>query len=56
MGQVLSCFKRHNSDQGHEHSDHLISDRYCHKCSHHYLSNYEYNKHIVECNRIYGDL
>lgn len=54
MGHNCSCFKRQSDSK--EHSDHLISDRYCHKCQHHYLSNYEYNRHISQCNRIYGDM
>lgn len=38
------------------HQDHLIRERYCYKCQQTYLSNYEYNRHIVECNLIFGDM
>lgn len=39
-----------------EYRDHLIRERHCSGCQYTYLSNYEYNRHIVECNRMYGDL
>ena len=52
MGCMISCFKQDKK----EHNDHLIRDRYCHKCKTSYLSNNEYNKHIVNCNKVYGDM
>jgi hypothetical protein len=40
----------------------LITNRYCHQCKTTFISNNEYNKHIVNCNKnivncnkIYGD-
>jgi hypothetical protein len=52
MGCILSCLRNNNK----EYNDHLIRDRYCPQCKHGYLSNNEYNKHIVNCNRLYGDI
>jgi hypothetical protein len=53
MGNLCCCFKR---DKKNELNNHLITNIYCDKCKKTYLSNYEYNKHIVRCNLIYGDL
>ena len=39
-----------------EYNDCLITDKYCPQCRTRYISNYEYNKHIVNCNKCYGDL
>jgi len=39
-----------------EYQEHLIRERHCYRCEQTYLSNYEYNRHIVECNRMYGDM
>ena len=36
--------------------DHLIRGRHCYKCQITYLSNYEYNKHIIDCNQVHGDM
>ena len=52
MGCMISCFKQDKK----EYKDHLIQDRYCHKCKKMYLSNFEYNKHIINCNKVYGDM
>jgi len=52
MGNSCSCFKRDDK----EYNDHLIRDKYCPKCRVHYLSNNEYNKHIIDCNQIHGDM
>lgn len=52
MGTICSCFKQNKK----EFNEHLIRDRYCHKCRQTYLSNYEYNRHIVNCQKIYGDI
>ena len=52
MGCILSCLKKDHK----EYNDNLIRDRYCPQCKERYLSNNEYNKHIVNCNRIYGDM
>ena len=52
MGNLCSCFKRDDK----EYNDHLIRDKYCPKCRVHYLSNSEYNKHIVDCNQVHGDM
>jgi len=52
MGCILSCLRNDNK----EYNDHLIRDRYCPQCKTGYLSNNEYNKHIVNCNRVYGDM
>mgnify|MGYP007008454791 CR=1 FL=1 len=53
MGNICSCFKR---DKKNELNNHLIRPIYCDRCKQTYLSNYEYSKHIVRCNLIYGDL
>lgn len=50
MGGKLSCFKNKK-----EYERHLIRDIVCDKCQIRFLSNYEYNKHIPTCGRIYGD-
>jgi hypothetical protein len=36
--------------------EYLIRDIVCDKCQIRFLSNYEYNKHIPTCRRIYGDI
>ena len=50
MGCKLSCFKDKK-----EYEEHLIRDIVCDQCQVRFLSNYEYNKHIHTCRRIYGD-
>ena len=50
MGNLCSCCKLEQKRQ--EYKDHLIQDIYCPKCKIIYLSNYEYNKHIIHCNQI----
>lgn len=51
MGSMLSCFKGKK-----EYEAHLIRDIVCDQCHIRFLSNYEYNKHITICGRIYGDI
>ena len=51
MGNCSSCFKDKK-----EYNDRLITYKYCEKCNVTYLSNYEYNRHIPTCNRVYGDI
>ena len=51
MGCKLSCFKNKK-----EYEEHLIRDIVCDQCQVRFLSNYEYNKHIPTCGRIYGDM
>ena len=55
MGNVCSVCSFCKQDKK-EHLDHLIRDRHCYRCQQTYLSNYEYNKHIVGCNQMYGDM
>ena len=50
MGCTLSYFKNKK-----EYEEHLIRDIVCGRCQIRFLSNYEYNKHIPTCGRIYGD-
>jgi len=52
MGSLCSCCKKDKKEL----EDHLIRDRRCHKCKVIYLSNYEYNKHIIDCNQVHGDM
>ena len=60
MGSLLSfCKGKKNT----EINNNLIREIYCPKCKMTYISNYEYNKHIVTCNQSnqsnnesYGDL
>ena len=51
MGNCFSCIEKKE-----EYNDHLITHKYCPHCQTTYLSNYEYNKHIVNCNCRNGDL
>ena len=51
MGNCFSCMENKK-----EYNDHLIREKYCPNCQVTFLSNYEYNKHIPTCNRLYGDL
>ena len=48
----LPCFKEDNDIL----SDRLIREKYCERCDKFYVSNNEYNKHIVGCNQVYGEL
>ena len=50
------CFILSHRDEKKELNNHLIRPIYCDRCKQTYLSNYEYNKHIVRCNLITGDL
>lgn len=55
MGQNLSCFqccKREKKDL----NVGLIRDRYCYNCKKTFISNYEYNRHIPNCNATFGDI
>jgi len=52
MGNLCSYCKKDKQ----EYEDHLIRDKFCDKCRIHFLSNYEYNRHIVGCNQVYGDM
>ena len=56
MGNLCSCFKRDKKNELNDLNDHLIRAILCDKCKQTYLSNYEYSKHIVRCNLIYGDI
>jgi hypothetical protein len=54
MGNLCSYLRRENKK---EYQDHLIRDKFCDKCNVHFISNYEYNRHIVDCKRdVYGDM
>ena len=65
MGSSLSCCscllernreRNRGRERKHGLNDRLIRDVYCPKCHVMFLSTYEFNKHIVNCNRIFGDL
>lgn len=51
MGNIFCCIKskKNNLD------DHLVRYMYCEQCQQLYLSNYEYSKHIYECNKKYNN-
>jgi len=51
MGSIVSCCKKEK-----EFNEHLIRDILCDQCQVRFLSNYEYNKHIPTCRRVYGDM
>jgi hypothetical protein len=51
MGNIVSCCKKEK-----EYEEHLIRDIVCDQCQVRFLSNYEYNKHIPTCRRVYGDM
>ena len=52
MGNLCSClFNSQKKDL----EDHLVRYMYCNQCPRLYLSNYEYNKHIYECNQRYNN-
>ena len=51
MGCCFSC-NRNNKDDYHKS---LINNRYCYQCQTTFISNNEYNKHIINCNKVYGD-
>ena len=51
MGSIVSCCKKEK-----ENDEHLIRDILCEQCQVRFLSNYEYNKHIPTCRRVYGDM
>ena len=51
MGNIVSCCKKEK-----EYEEHLIRDILCERCQVRFLSNYEYNKHIPTCMRVYGDM
>jgi len=53
MGTCFSCLEKQDNNKL---NDRLIREFYCPQCQKTYLSNYEYNKHIVNCNKTYGDL
>ena len=53
MGNLCSCLREKKYE---EYNDHLIRHKHCYKCQVTYLSNYEYNRHIVECNSVHGDM
>lgn len=53
MGNCISYFFKENSDSL---NAYLIQDVYCPRCRRRYMSNYDYNKHIVSCNESYGDM
>ena len=39
-----------------EYEEHLVRYMFCEQCQKLYLSNYEYNRHIYECNQKYKDI
>lgn len=51
MGSIVSCCKKEK-----EYEAHLIRDIFCDHCQVRFISNYEYNKHISTCRRVYGDM
>ena len=51
MGCCFSCIQN-NEEYCHQP---LITNRYCHQCKTPFISNNEYNKHIINCNKVYGD-
>jgi hypothetical protein len=53
MGNICSYLKREDKK---EYQDHLIRDKFCSSCRVYFISNYEYNKHIVNCNKVRGDM
>ncbi len=53
MGNCISYFFKEKSDSL---NAYLIQDVYCPRCRRRYMSNYDYNKHIVSCNESYGDM
>ena len=54
MGNLCCCVKSKKNNA--ELKINLISDIYCDKCKKIYISSYEYNRHIVNCNLIHGDI
>jgi hypothetical protein len=53
MGNIDSCFRNKKDN---EINENLIREVICPTCGVTFLSNYEYNKHIPTCKRLYGDL
>ena len=49
MGNLICC----NRDKKKEYEEHLVRYMFCDQCQRLYLSNYEYSKHIYECNQTY---
>ena len=47
MGNICSCLFPCKNNNKTEYNDHLIRDRYCSQCKNRFLSNNEYNKHII---------
>ena len=56
MGNICSCLCPFRDNNKKKYNDHLIRDIYCTKCKKRFLSNNEYNKHIIYCNKICGDI
>jgi hypothetical protein len=50
MGNCSSCFKEK------EYNEYLITNKYCYQCQVTFISNNEYNKHIPNCPKRYGDI
>lgn len=46
------CFSREEPEV----QNRLIVEKRCHKCGYNFLSSIDYNKHIIECNKLNGDL
>ena len=46
------CFSRDDTELQNQ----LITEQKCHKCGHDFLSSIEYNRHIIACNKLNGDL
>jgi len=49
MGNICCCVKSKKKDL----EDHLLRYIFCEKCQESFISNYEYNRHIYECNQRY---
>ena len=54
MGNLFCCIKL-NRDKKRDYEEHLIRYIYCDQCKREYISYYEYNKHIYECNQRYNN-
>ncbi len=50
MGNILCCIKLRDKK---DYDEHLIRYIFCDQCKREYISYYEYNKHIYECNQAY---
>ena len=55
MGNICFCCKEEKKLKEYQ-NESLIVNKYCYKCRQTYISNNEYNKHIIKCNQIFGDI